>query len=1005
MKSTIFTLIPSMMLAMLMVLMMGSCSREQQVGPSPVQSDEVMFLIQVPGNPAPTTRSIADGQGDDNKITAVDILMFNAANDQYVRSVFCENITDDQAQMNLKVVKARLPKGDYKLVVIANSHAKVIAANIAVGTNLTTALNTLKYSLTNYGDPWNSIPGSTGYLDFPMWGQVTGTVTVPRAAGEKIEVDLVRMLAKINISVPYTETNSLKDFELTSVEVFNYNKEGRLVPDATNWASTPKKATELKTRESGEYPTSLKFDNTGSYHYIKSKATTLTTGEYYSLDDIFVFESAADLGAFSWEKNTCLVIGGKYKGILGYYRLDFIGTGKVRMDIVRNHKYNFEVVAIKTQGYPTPDEALKNVPENMEYTVTPWDESKVGDLLVDGTTQLTVSPSSKVSFFKNPATQSVDIYTNYKDGWQVQKLPADASKYRIVDADGEAIDWITVDHYGTTAPGQKKLEITVTDNTTALERTGYIYIKASRIEHRLTITQSTVPLIDLKITKDDKEISELVFPSGLYVGHDVVPQTIKLSWAPYDKGNPCNLLITPMGNYPFDFGTGTNLGIARPITNALGYENYANITPPAMLASEISDETFKEKSTLYSYTVFNGIQTMAKSLVVHQIHYNRTAPVEDVYLMDGSTYTINIKTNAAWKIELTSNPKDVVTRWDHLSGEYNLPAGQNFTFDLENDIANGAVKLQSDVVFTISSTDPTRYFDPYEVKVNALSAIPQGLANSYFLKTGSKVPIMIPVIRANGKIPPAGKLATDSDYLTSAPTDGVWLSALGTQIQTTDNASTLTPGIVWSDYSTELTSNGVIKKMQIIGTGNKAYILIFPGGKQGNAVIDITKGGTRLWSWHIWGTDYYPYTPAYDKPNPTVKGSGTNNYWMDRNLGALSNDITTVESYGLYYQHSRKDPYQRQGTYGDNTVNWSSAKKKQYDLNGEVSPTRGVALNGTASVRQPMAMSYITWRGTSDATTGQPVNLWGGQVGGTKTIFDPCPVGYRVVSRDRKSVV
>ena len=159
-------------------------------------------------------------------------------------------------------------------------------------------------------------------------------------------------------------------------------------------------------------------------------------------------------------------------------------------------------------------------------------------------------------------------------------------------------------------------------------------------------------------------------------------------------------------------------------------------------------------------------------------------------------------------------------------------------------------------------------------------------------------------------------------------------------------------------------------------------------GVDGNALIAAyaTDNTTILWSWHIWVT---PYAKVLD-------GTGTNGYihtlkdnnntfdWMDRNLGVL-NVYRDADNRNLYYQWGRKDPF-----YDTSKTTINS------DGTGISAADKGTALNIDESVKNPTVFFQQssggktgTWHGGTSAIT----NLWDPD---TKTVFDPCPAGWRV---------
>ena len=102
--------------------------------------------------------------------------------------------------------------------------------------------------------------------------------------------------------------------------------------------------------------------------------------------------------------------------------------------------------------------------------------------------------------------------------------------------------------------------------------------------------------------------------------------------------------------------------------------------------------------------------------------------------------------------------------------------------------------------------------------------------------------------------------------------------------------------------------------------------------ERGNALIGgYDADGNLLWSWHIWITDFDPEADALSYGDYRV---------MSRQLGALQNGNADKDeiwnSYGLYYQWGRKDPFA-------GPTDWNDAvrRRKQY----------GASLDGCAGCR------------------------------------------------------
>lgn len=153
--------------------------------------------------------------------------------------------------------------------------------------------------------------------------------------------------------------------------------------------------------------------------------------------------------------------------------------------------------------------------------------------------------------------------------------------------------------------------------------------------------------------------------------------------------------------------------------------------------------------------------------------------------------------------------------------------------------------------------------------------------------------------------------------------------------------------------------------------------------KEGNAVIAAKDAsGNILWSWHIWLTDE-PQGQVY------YNNAGT---MMDRNLGATSATPGDVGALGLLYQWGRKDPFRGSSNISSNTVakstgSWpsavtSSSSKGTIDY-AVKNPTTFITYN----------YSNYDWYYTGSSSTDN--TRWTTSAS-NKSIYDPCPAGWRV---------
>lgn len=187
----------------------------------------------------------------------------------------------------------------------------------------------------------------------------------------------------------------------------------------------------------------------------------------------------------------------------------------------------------------------------------------------------------------------------------------------------------------------------------------------------------------------------------------------------------------------------------------------------------------------------------------------------------------------------------------------------------------------------------------------------------------------------------------------------------------------------------------------------------------GNALIGAYDSkGQVIWSWHIWVCPDMIDTNGNIKDTYVEDWTPTTGYYvLDRYLGALSNK-PGVASLGLLYQWGRKDPFIgakaiSEETYGsdrwgnitpalgqietyvyDNNQKWGINNKGTNIQDAIHYPTK-LLKNGLSEV---MAQD-----GATNKNIKMGAYLWGTSKGlldeknlGSKTIYDPCPEGYRI---------
>lgn len=196
-------------------------------------------------------------------------------------------------------------------------------------------------------------------------------------------------------------------------------------------------------------------------------------------------------------------------------------------------------------------------------------------------------------------------------------------------------------------------------------------------------------------------------------------------------------------------------------------------------------------------------------------------------------------------------------------------------------------------------------------------------------------------------------------------------SAVGTSVGTVASVE-----ILWETWNnaSSVTPNSVISAVDF--KDDFVYFKMPAALHAGNAVIAAKDASSNiLWSWHIW----VPTSAIGTISNADF----ASNDIMDRNLGALEpavaeETVVPTTAFGLYYQWGRKDPFI--------TSDWGRSASISFSTNSDWVTTETAVQNPTVFYKKQVDGTY-NWN-SSEITT-----LWDD---GGKTIYDPCPTGYKV---------
>lgn len=264
--------------------------------------------------------------------------------------------------------------------------------------------------------------------------------------------------------------------------------------------------------------------------------------------------------------------------------------------------------------------------------------------------------------------------------------------------------------------------------------------------------------------------------------------------------------------------------------------------------------------------------------------------------------------------------------------------------------------VDGDTVYSNANTFTT----PNEAGVIDLSAV--GTANCYMVSHAGTYKFKA-TVKGNGVAFTSNKSGTEK-----------------TNIEKTEISPNAVK-ILWETLNTAdaVTEGCVIKSVSLEG----GYVTFTTSDvfTPGNALIAVTYAGKVIWSWHIWAVDSDPEADAQVYPSGAMM--------MDRNLGALNVTAGDTRSYGLFYQWGRKDPFLgSSGMTNDNYVSSYPVAEGSNNAIVRVSNDSSYDNFAYALANPTNFIQYSYWNDDDE--------YWDYH----KTMYDPCPVGWRVPDQE-----
>lgn len=443
-------------LLFLCCLTLVSCVKEESLYTNPeVSNEEATFklTISTPSITIPqvTTRSQTEAEA---KIQELIVLVFRDDKFQYMAEGLITSSTVASTTLNVVLKSSSNP---LTLFLVANSNDVINNSGISVNDSKTVAKEKINRAFL-----------STGlYPPFPMFGEHEVASLNPNGNNNISGIKMLRSIARADVLVADEVTN----FELVSVQLFRASSKIQVIPDLmVNAAVTSPSIPD----DAEANVATLPFTVTGNKSELQ----------------LYFPESEAPIESNRISDATCIVIGGKYNGSPNttYYRMDFNTgiQGHPFGQILRNHKYTFNIKRVGFEGESTPEEAANSQSTGVIVDVESWDENSV-DMWYEGENYFSVSARTLflrpwAGTFKQSA--QLEVRTNIS-GYTIQWSDANGTP---IEGSSPSATSISKDHCLVRIVNNV-IQVIVLNNEQDADRLDYFVIHAGKWDIVITINQ------------------------------------------------------------------------------------------------------------------------------------------------------------------------------------------------------------------------------------------------------------------------------------------------------------------------------------------------------------------------------------------------------------------------------------------------------------------------------------------------------------------------------------
>lgn len=666
----------------------------------------VSIPYDTPALRTPTTRAaLTVDQESELKLATTRVMVFNS-NNEYQYDAPLTKITPDGSYHQKGNLTVQIKPGQGLGIVVLANLTKAEKVSKVTGTKAE-ILKSFEYTAT----------ADFTETGLPMWGELTQQTISPDASAVQTirTIHLLRAVARVDVGLNMTDkgingkdgdfneesqmlTSDIVDpdtresikvqWSLLEVKLYNAAKNGRIAPDADNYALDGGKP---KAKKVTQPTTPTKQEDALTY----TAKNNLLMRTIYVPETVNPEPTSASAGASTtpgteevYLSRPYLILKLSYKQTDGtakgttYFRVDFLKReGKeataeyTYLSLLRNFRYKVDIRNIGGLGFDNEEDAKKGPSANIMYNVLVWDESEMSNVKYDGQYMLGVQ-NDKLLFHKNGGTFSTKVQTSWPEGFKVEGLP----------------DWVKVksiepsDPSATGTTDEKIVTFEVTKSTTEQRDFSGAYIQAGRMQWKLNITQLNTLDLRIEIFSDPECTRELQYIELDERGKDtpINEYTIgKMKF--YVRVTPAASIsaVSDETKAPFTFASAAATSPSRPPIET-AKEVSTGVYEFEVTADPLNNlmNPFESRQNKYHFITEQSGEKAEATLSINQTEYNivfyedeaLTNPIlseEDAatFFMDGGEHRFWVRSNIPYDVWLDNQEVDESVRTNENSNQ------------------------------------------------------------------------------------------------------------------------------------------------------------------------------------------------------------------------------------------------------------------------------------------------------------------------------------------------